>query len=243
MSETEGVFSELPHKSLRSAALAAIREAILCGQLRPGQHLVESDLADQMGISRAPIREALRQLETEGLVVSLPHRGTFVTQLSAQDVWEIYTLRAAIEGLASRLVAQNATEEEIVCLEESVAQMERSAEAGDLELLAQQDLDFHEYLCRAAHHNRLLDTWLSMNAQIRTMIDFTSRLYLPADEIVRCHAEVVDAICQGQADRAARAITGHINGVGELIWREMDMSSELVPDEKSPAKDDSTAEK
>ena len=225
MSESESVFSEFPHKSLRSAALAAIREAILCGQLRPGQHLVESDLAEQMGISRAPIREALRQLETEGLVVSLPHRGTFVTQLSVQDVWEIYTLRAAVEGLAARLMAQNATAEEIAHLEESVAQMEQSAQAGDLELLARQDMAFHEYLCRAAHHNRLLDAWLSMNAQIRTMIDLTNCLYLPAEEIVRCHAEVVDAIRQRQAERAARVISGHIWDVGERIWHEMEASA------------------
>ena len=121
------VFKQVPHKSLREAALAAIRQAISRGDLKPGQRLVESDVAEQMGISRAPVREALRQLETEGLVVSEPHRGTFVAEVSATDLWEIYTLRAAIERLAVRLVTEKASAEMLAQLQQAVADMAQAA--------------------------------------------------------------------------------------------------------------------
>ena len=104
----QGVTSNtLPYKALRDAAVLRIREAILQGRLKPGQRILEADMAQELGISRAPIREAIRQLESEGLVVSRAHRGTYVTTLSSQDAREIFSLRAALEGLAIMLVAQS----------------------------------------------------------------------------------------------------------------------------------------
>jgi len=167
------VFEQVPHRSLREAALSAIRQAILRGDLIPGQRLVESDIAEQMGMSRAPVRGALRQLETEGLVVSEPHRGSFVAELSALD------------------------------------------------------MSFHEMLCRAAGHSRLLGIWLSMTAQFRTFIDLTNTLYLPADEVVRLHAEVVEHMEDGRAEEAGRALARHILEVGERICRGQDETSDV----------------
>ncbi|MDY6876637.1 MAG: GntR family transcriptional regulator [Chloroflexota bacterium] len=214
------VFNQVPHKSLREAALSAIRQAISGGKLKPGQRLVESDIAEQMGISRAPVREALRQLETEGLVVSESHRGTFVTKVSATDLWEIYTLRAAIEGLAVRLVTEQASEETQARLQQAVADMTQAAHEGDLSRLAALDMAFHETLCRASGHSRLLATWLSMTTQIRTFIDLTSTLYLPADKVVRLHTEVVEHIQNGRAEEASRALARHILETGKRICQE-----------------------
>jgi len=214
------VFKQVPHKSLREAALSAIRQAISRGDLKPGQRLVESDVAEQMGISRAPVREALRQLETEGLVVSEPHRGTFVTEVSATDLWEIYTLRAAIEGLAVRLVTEKASAEMLAQLQQAVADMAQAAREGDLARLAALDMAFHETLCRASGNSRLLAAWLSMIAQIRTFIDLASTLYLPADEVVDLHTEVVEHIKNGRAEEAGRSLARHILDVGERICQE-----------------------
>ncbi len=220
------VFKQVPHKSLREAALAAIRQAISGGDLKPGQRLVESDIAEQMGISRAPVREALCQLETEGLVVSEPHRGTFVTEVSATDLWEIYTLRAAIERLAVRLVTEKASAEMLAQLQQAVADMAQAAHEGDLSRLAALDMSFHETLCRASGHSRLLATWLSMTAQIRIFIDLTSTLYLPADEVVCLHTEVVEHIQNGRAEEAGQSLARHILETGERICQEQSKTSE-----------------
>jgi DNA-binding GntR family transcriptional regulator len=194
------VFEQVPHRSLREAALSAIRQAILRGDLAPGQRLVESDIAEQLGVSRAPVREALRQLETEGLVVSAP-------------------LRAALESLAVRIVTEKASAETLAQLRQAVADMAGAAREGDLARLAALDMSFHEMLCRAAGHSRLLDIWLSMTAQIRAFIDLTNTLYLPADEVVRLHAEVVEHMEDGRAGEAERALARHILEVGERICR------------------------
>ncbi|HDN78891.1 MAG TPA: GntR family transcriptional regulator [Chloroflexi bacterium] len=217
MSEKEKVFKELPHKSLSDAALSAIRKAILEGALKPGQRLVEAEIARQMGISRAPVREALRQLEKEGLISTEPHKGSYVIQLSADDLWEIYTLRAAIEGLGAELAALKATEEEIKQLEELVEAMRQSAQEGDLSRLVEQDLAFHECLCKASRHKRLFDIWLSMNAQIKLFINITDQFHLPAEDVVRRHEDVVKAIRERDGERAKRLISRDIIEVGREI--------------------------
>src|SRR5512141_2804217 len=96
-----GAFEPLRSRGLRSVALLSIRRAIVNGVLRPGDRLMEADIAREMGISRGPVREALRQLEQEGLVISYPHRGTFVASLAADEASEIYVMRAVLEGLAA----------------------------------------------------------------------------------------------------------------------------------------------
>lgn len=187
------------------------------GDLEPGQRLVENDIAEQMGMSRAPVREALCQLETEGLVVSEPHRGTFVAELSDVDLWEIYTLRAAIESLAVSIVTEKASAETLMQLQQAVDDMAQAAQEDDLPHLATLDMSFHETLCRASGHSRLLTIWLSMTTQIRTFIDLTSILYLPADEVVSLHREVVEHIQNGRDEEAGRAIARHILDMGERI--------------------------
>jgi len=207
---------------LREAALSAIRQAILCGDLKPGQRLMETDIAEQMGMSRAPVREALRQLETEGLVVSEPHRGTFVVELSIADLWEIYTLRAAIESLAVRIVTERASAETLAQLQQAVADMAQATREGDRVRLIALDMSFHEMLCRASGHSRLLDTWMSMIVQIRTFIDLTHTLCLPVDRVVGFHAEVVEHIQNGRAEEAGRTLARHILEAGECISREQE---------------------
>ena len=208
---------EVPHKSLREAAYVAIREAIASGQFKPGQRLVEKALAQQLGISRAPVREALRQLESEGLVVGRPHRGVYVAELSSEDVWEIYTLRAAVEGLAVRLVARQVEPEVVEELGDLVRKMRVAAERGRREELSQLDMRFHEVLCRAASHRRLLEAWQSMYAQARMLVSMIAlREMLPA-RLVRHHEEVTDAIRRGDPAEAERLLTSHILAIGERV--------------------------
>jgi len=201
-------------------AFSAIRQAILSGNLKPGDRLLEAEIARQMGISRAPVREAIRQLASEGLVVSYAHRGTFVAELSPDDLWEIYTLRAAVESLAVRLVANQATPETISLLRQAVADMAQAAQEGDLQRVADLDIAFHETLCRLSGHARLLETWLGMIVQIRIFIDLTHALYRPIEEMINLHAEIVRYIENRQGREASEALTQHILDAGQRIYQE-----------------------
>ncbi len=217
MSNEELTLPKVSYRSLRVAAYAAIREAILAGQLKPGERLVEAELAQQLGISRAPVREAIRQLESEGLVVGLPHRGAFVVRLSPQDLWEIYTLRAAVEGLAVRLVASAPDPEVMQRLEELVHRMREAARKDQRKELPRLDLLFHETICQAAGHRRLLEAWQGMYAQVQMFISISGHYEVPPQQLVAYHEEVLEAIRKADPGRAERLLREHILTVGERI--------------------------
>jgi len=222
----------LPHRSLRAAAYAAIRAAILSGQLKPGQRLFEAELAEQLGVSRAPVREALRQLVSEDLVRSEPHRGTHVTDLSPHDMWEVYTLRAAVEGLAVSLVAGSSEPEVAERLAIILSGMRAAAEQGQWAKLSELDMHFHETICSATGHRRLLEVWNCMHAQIRMFVAMTDEHdTLPPDERIRCHEVVLEAIRRGNPTQAEELLKDHILTVGKRIvvkLEQMERAQELV---------------
>ena len=225
MPKNQILFKKLPYKSLRYAALNAIRNSIMNGELKPGQRLVESDISQQLGISRSPVREALCQLEIEGLVTSSPNMGSYVTKLSLKDLQEIYTIRAALEKLAVKIATHRANEEELTELEKLVEDMHKSAEVGNLSQLVELDMNFHRYLCYTSHNKHLLDIWLTMNAQIKLFINLTAHFYLPAKEIVKRHKNVVKAIRENRAEEAGRLISSDIIELGKKICDQFKLKS------------------
>jgi len=220
MAEQNTLFNRIPRQPLREIAYTAIREAILRRELKPGQRLVEAEIARQMGISRAPVREALRQLEAEGLVVSEPHRGAFVAQFTSKDMWEVYTLRAILERLATTLATRSAGEETIARLNQLVGNMETAVRENDIPRLVELDMAFHECLCRASGHARLLKIWLSMAAQIRMFMDLVPTVYISPEEVVTYHTQVLKLIRQGQAEQAGETLYHHIMDAGRVICQQ-----------------------
>ncbi len=207
----------LPYTALRDAVLIALRAAIVEGKLQPGERLLEAEIAREFGTSRAPLREAIRQLESEGLVVSAPHRGTFVTKLSGEDAREIYCLRAAVEGMAAILVVRSGRTEILDRLDQLLTEMKSCVASGEVERVIQADFRFHEILCQAAGNARLLGVWLSMRTQIRAFVSATSQRYLKPSELVRRHCVVLEAMRAGDAQRAQWLLTGDILEVGEHV--------------------------
>ena len=206
-----------PFGVLSDAVVLSIRDALTSGHLKPGQRLLEVEIARQMGISRAPVRGALRQLEQEGLVVSRPHRGTFVATLSPTDAREVYSLRAALEGQAALLVCQSATDAQLGELLTLAQAMVPPAQANDLLGLTEQDICFHRRLCELAGQTRLLNVWLSISTQIRVFITITQRIYLPPLEISRRHVVLAETIAARDAEAARSLITEDIVEVGEYV--------------------------
>ena len=202
-----------PNRILSDHIANQLREAIINDQLKPGQRIVEREIAEAMETSRGPVRDALLLLENEGLVVRYPHRGTFVTELSLEDAEEIYTLRQAIESLAVEYVLRRATPEDLDGLDEQVQEMAAEVEAGyDLGKATELDLEFHRTLCRISGHRRLLEAWEALSAQTRVLL-LTHRRRNPRDFTERAvdwHRRLVQAIRLGDVELATRELQKHL---------------------------------
>ena len=216
---TNTVLPRIEAQSLTQKVQATLREHILSGQLRPGSRLVESQLAEQLGVSRAPVREALLALEGEGWVVSAPGKGTMVVDLTEEDLREIYTLRTVLEGLAMRLATARIDAEGLEQLSDIVEQMKLAGSAGDAERVALQDLEFHRAIWRLAGHQRLQSMLNSITVQTRIFLALNAKAY--DDLLDNCmeHVELLDALRAHSADHAAGLMTQHIGEAGELTIR------------------------
>lgn len=196
------------HMSLRDIITDAIRRNILTGHLKPGSRLVEDRLAEEFGVSRNPVREALRSLETEGLVEVVPRRGALVASLSDDEMQEIGELRAALEGLSARLAARRVTEEMRRRIAEIVDRGDRAAAAGDADQLNQLNNEFHVFLAEAGRNRFLADF-------MRALRDRTHWMYLSSmswrrGEAWREHASILRAIADGDEELAAVLANRHV---------------------------------
>lgn len=204
----------LENALLRERARAAIRNAIAAGTLRPGEQIVEADMAAAIGVSRSPVREALRHLEQQGLVVSIPHRGTFVAELTGEDLEEIVLLRAALEGLAARLAVDRMGRRDLRTLEEIVERMGQltGPSADDRLRFAEADAEFHSALVRFAEHRRLHRVWSELDpfVWILAVRDPTERQRVDRNAVTEEHRELLDALAAGDPDRAQQAVWHHI---------------------------------
>jgi DNA-binding GntR family transcriptional regulator len=193
------------------------------GRIPLGEPLRERQLAEELDISRAPIREALLTLEKEGLVVTTPHKGTFVASYSDEDVIEIYTLRAALEELAVTRLGGHVTAADLRALDDLVIQMDRYAAAGEFRSLIAADTAFHRRVCLLAGHRRLLEAWDDLAQQVLALYTVTdvpglmSRLYGYVEDTGDRHRPIVAALRGGDLEGLAKYISNHILEVPQLI--------------------------
>jgi DNA-binding GntR family transcriptional regulator len=206
-------------QTLTETITESIREAIFCGGFRPGQRVAEAQLATQLEVSRAPIREALAILDQEGLV-SRTSAGTFVTQLSRADVMEICSLRHALESLAMRLALARPDSAWRDLLAENI---ERTREAVDPAELARLDLEFHEFIVRAAGHGRLLSSWLKLRSQVRLIMNQRNLTDSHSHAgTLRTHGELLAAIRGQDASRPVALLEHHLQSQCDWIMRSFD---------------------
>lgn len=217
---SEKQFEPVHRRSLRETVSNALRQAIFRGDLKPGDRLREAQIAEQMGVSRAPLREAIRDLASEGLVVSQAHKGAYVAEHSASDLWEICTLRAALERMAVEIVARNPSPDLIHNLRKSIEDMTQAFKQGNIDRLVNLDLTFHKILCIHANHSRLYDIWSSMISQICVCIDLTHIIYQPVEEMIQMHQELVELIANRQGKEAGEVLAQHILEAGEAILQD-----------------------
>jgi DNA-binding GntR family transcriptional regulator len=213
------LFAPPVQRALRNDVYDALRQAVVSGVLSPGQRVNEAEIARQMQISRAPIREAIRQLEQEGLLESVPRRGTFVVVLSREDIEEVYTLRADLETRAVRRAITRLTPDDLATLESLLETMISAATAGDIPQLLEADIEFHRTIVEAADWARLRKLWEGLHPQTLTLYTLTALTdWSPLDH-ARRHEPLLAAIRGGDPDQAAQATQEHILEVANQVMR------------------------
>lgn len=222
------ILSSPLNRGLATDIALRLRTAIVHGHFGPGERLREEALAKTLGVSRGPVREALSQLEREGLVVIQRNRGTFVARLTREDVEEIYILRTVLERLATQRAVAHITPSQIDAMQRVVDTMRAATERGMTEQeAAELDLQFHELLYEASHHKRLYDSWVNLRRQIHILL--LSRNVADADYrvvTVSSHQIILDALRDRDEERAVALIEDHLRGSYERVVATMDASGQ-----------------
>jgi DNA-binding GntR family transcriptional regulator len=197
---------------LREQIKELLLERILAHEYAPGDRLVETRIAQELGVSQAPVREALRELETLRFVESAPFRGTWVREISDRELAEIYPIRAALEDVAARAAAERMAGR-VAPLEREVRKM---AKAKDLHEQVEHDVRFHRLIVEASANARLIELWDSLQVEARTMIT-AIRTGLDPVEVARRHEPIVEALRSEDADAAGQEIRRHVEDFGRMF--------------------------
>lgn len=223
----------IPRQTLGDQVATAITSAISVGRLKPGDRLVERDLAEILGVSRVPIREALKELEAIGLLVRISHKGTYVRDWTARDAEELCTYRSVIEGFAARLAARESDEADLANLEETLKRIKEAESAEDMLRTLSADLAFHEAVVNASKHTLLKRAFASISPLIRMLMAYQKYIYtldIELEELVSTHMQIAEAIRRRDEDGAERAMIAHIQDVGQRIVPKMEQAVDLPLD-------------
>ncbi|MCG8566136.1 MAG: GntR family transcriptional regulator [Desulfobacterales bacterium] len=189
-----------------------IRDSIIRGSLAPGAHLKESRLAEELGVSRFHVREALRFLQADGLVESVPYKGNFVRRFSQRDVVELFSVRGGLEEVAVRQMIPRLTDDMVEAFKETVVEMERLEKAGDLTGSAEMDLQFHRLICEFSGNRRLLEMWESLAHHVKLFLFMEKSGYGVDTAYVLTHLDLIDAMEQRDVALAEAHVRIHLNG-------------------------------
>lgn len=195
---------------LRDVVFNTLRQAILRGELKPGERLMEIQLANKLGVSRTPIREAIRKLELEGLVLMIPRKGAEVAEITEKSLKDVLEIRRALEDLAVRLACEKITKEELKELKEAGDEFKKVLKSQDITEVAEADVRFHDVIYMATDNPKLIQLLNNFREQMyRFRVE-----YLKKDEVrpqlIAEHDEIIKYITEGNKEEASRVVTRHI---------------------------------
>lgn len=202
---------------LRDVVFRTLRKAILKGDLKPGERLMELQLASKLGVSRTPIREAIRMLEQEGLAVSIPRKGAEVAKMTEKDMEDVLQIREALDDLAVQVACDKMTEEQLAELTLKMHHFENAVQDDQLEKIVEYDVAFHELIYEASDNPKLVTLLSNIREQIyRYRVE-----YLKEKEnyptLVQEHRAIVDALSQKNKKRVADVMRIHIRNQAEAV--------------------------
>lgn len=198
------------YQPLREVIFNTLRDAIIVGELRPGERLMEVKLAEKMGVSRTPIREAIRKLELEGLVDILPRKGAHVADLSIKDIVNVLEVRASLDGLATSLAAEKITDEELKELKHISNQFAGFVEKDNLQGSIKKDVEFHDIIYRASRNDKLIQIISNLREQVQRFRVIYIKDYSDGRELIKEHEEIYEAVSSRDPEKALQAAQSHI---------------------------------
>ncbi len=209
------------HQTLREKILETIREAILKGNLKPGEKVAEPELAERFGISRTPIREAFRQLESEGYLTVIPRKGAVVAALSEQDVQEFYAIKSTLEGYAAELAAGRLTEKEIEKLEAINERLKQLANEGDVKAFFRVHNEFHDLFVKASGNSKLYELIQQLGMKFNRLrmasLSVNGRMAISVAE----HERLIEAFRAQDGDRAENLVKKTAKIGGQVLLESM----------------------
>ena len=214
---TAARFEPIAHDDLVQRIVRLLTDAIIEGRLRPGEHISEAATARDLGVSRAPVREAARLLESTGLVKSHPRRGFFVRTIKAEDLDDLYELRICIETQAAARLAGCIMPAGLHQLRGQLQHMRALADGGSVALQIEEDLRFHRLICELCGNARLLAIFNQIAPEVRLGVALIGRLYDDPHRIAETHLPIIAALETGDAQAVCEALDFHIRVAREHV--------------------------
>ena len=210
------------HKPLREIVYEELKRQIMIGEIPPGTRMMEVELADDMGVSRTPIREAIRKLEKEGLVSIEPRRGAYASEISIKDMVDVLEVREFLEGMAAGLASKRITEEEIEALKHSIDAYRDAVESGATEEIIEEDEIFHKLIVDCSGNKTLIQMInqvqeLALRFRYIYYEDFSRYQNMPNE-----HQEILDAVLSGDPETARKAADEHVLRLKEFVVEQGD---------------------
>ena len=195
---------------LRDVVFNTLRQAILRGELKPGERLMEIQLANKLGVSRTPIREAIRKLELEGLVLMIPRKGAEVAEITEKSLKDVLEIRRALEDLAVRLACEKITKEELKDLKKAGDDFKKVLKSQDITEVAEADVRFHDVIYMATDNPKLIQLLNNFREQMyRFRVEYLKKAEV-RPQLLAEHDEIIKYITEGNKEEASRVVTRHI---------------------------------
>ncbi|MBP3629047.1 MAG: GntR family transcriptional regulator [Anaerotignum sp.] len=220
MADTKFNINTNEYLPLRDVVFNTLRDAILTGKLVPGERLMENQLAEKLGVSRTPVREALRMLELENLVELVPRKGAQVLDMSEKDIVNILEVRSALEGLATSVACKKMSKEDLQQLKNMEVDFEKAVAENDVEHFVDIDEDFHDLIFAATENDKLINIFRNLRIQLyRYRMAQAKNNETSMSTIVAHHRSIIRAIENHDAEEGASIAQGHIKYQTESILR------------------------
>ena len=214
---------------LRDVVFNTLRQAILRGELQPGERLMEIQLAQRLGVSRTPVREAIRKLELEGLVLMIPRRGAIVAKITEKDLKDVLEVRASLERLSTKLACERMEEETIEELREAQEAFKAALRGDDITLQAQKDVEFHDVIYKSTNNLRLIQMLNNLREQmyryrLEYLKDGTSH-----QKLVEEHEAIIEALSRRDTEETTNIMVGHVYNQEQAVMRKIHEAESTGP--------------
>lgn len=211
---------------LRDVVFNTLRQAILTGEMKPGERLMEIHLANKLGVSRTPIREAIRKLELEGLVIMIPRRGAEVAQITWKNLKDVLEVRRALDVLAIELACERMSKEELAALYQACEKFKEATQTQNVRIIAEADVALHDIIVASTRNDRLIQLVNNLAEQMyRYRFEYIKDVS-QHDRLVQEHNDMYESILRKDKESAAEAVRNHIDNQEEAIIRQLQLEKD-----------------